>query len=73
MKISVHVKAGSRTESIEKMDEGVYIVKVRTPPVEGRANERVRELLAKYLGISKSSLVIVSGLKNKKKIFQLVD
>ncbi len=72
MKISVSVKTKSKIESVEKQNDGSYIVRVHAPPVEGKANERIRELLAKYFGLPKSSVEIVSGLKGKKKIFKLI-
>lgn len=71
MKISVSVKINSKVELVEKQDDESYIVRVRTPPIEGKANERVRELLAEYFKISKSSVEIVSGFKGKKKIVKV--
>ena len=71
MKISVVVKTKSKTESVEKQDDGTYIVRVHAPPIEGKANERIRELLAQHFELPKSSVELVSGLKGKKKIFKL--
>ena len=70
MKISVLVKPNSRIESVEEKDGG-YLVKVNAPPTEGRANERVIELLSKYLKKSKSSFELVSGHRSKKKVFKV--
>lgn len=72
MNISVSVKTKSKIESVEKQSDGSYVVRVHTPPIEGRANERVRELLAEHFEIPKSSIEIVSGLKGKRKIFRIV-
>lgn len=71
MRIQVQVKTNSKRESIELTEDGTYLVRVNTPPVEGKANERVRELLAKHLQCAKSSLELISGPKSKKKIFEL--
>lgn len=71
MKISVSAKTNSRVESVEKLDDGTYLVRVHVPPLDGKANERIRELLAEYFGYPKSSIEIVAGLKGKKKIFLL--
>ena len=70
MKISVQVKPNSKKESVELTD-GVYIVRVNAPPVEGAANERVIELLAEHLDRPKSSIQLVSGHRSKRKIFLL--
>jgi len=71
MKISVLVKPNSKTESVEKVDEKNFVVRVHVPPVENQANERTRELLSKYLGIPKRSVELVSGKKSKKKVFEI--
>lgn len=71
MKISVTVKPNSRKEGIEKQDDGSYIVRANAPATEGRANERVIELLAKHFGVSKSRIDLNSGARSKKKIFSI--
>ncbi|MBL7665174.1 MAG: DUF167 domain-containing protein [Bacteriovoracaceae bacterium] len=71
MKISVSVKTRSKKESVEKQDDTAYVVRVNTPPVDGKANERVVELLADHFQISKSSVQLLSGHKSKKKVFEI--
>lgn len=48
-------------------DTGVYKVYVSVPPVEGRANQRIIELLADFFKVKKSRITIISGLKSKEK------
>lgn len=71
MKVSVTVKTNSKIEAIEQNEDGSLSIRVRTPPIEGKANERIRELLADYFKKPKSSVQIVSGLKGKKKVFEI--
>ncbi len=71
MKISVAVKTNSKTESVTWQADGSYLARVRVQPIEGRANERIRELLAEHFGLPKSKIQIVSGLKSKKKVFEI--
>lgn len=71
MRISVAVKTNSKKESVEKQEDGSYLVRVRALPVEGKANERIRELLAEHFQVAKKLVTIVSGLKAKKKIFDI--
>ncbi len=47
------------------------MVYVSEPPFEGRANERVIELLSEYLKKPRRSISIVAGLKGKVKIIQI--
>jgi len=50
---------------------GVYKVYVSVPPVEGRANQRIIELLSEYFKVKKSRITIISGLKSKEKTIQI--
>ncbi len=46
--------------------EGEYLkVKLKSPPVEGKANSELVEVLAKALGISKTQMEIVKGFKGR--------
>jgi uncharacterized protein YggU (UPF0235/DUF167 family) len=56
MKINVRAKTNSRKERVTLMDDGSYLVRVNAPPIEGRANERICELLADFFGVSKSQV-----------------
>lgn len=71
MKISVSVKPNSRTEGIESAGDHTLIVRVRVQPENGKANQRVCELLAEHFQVPKSQVVLISGPKSKKKVFQV--
>jgi uncharacterized protein (TIGR00251 family) len=45
----------------------VVVVRVNAPPVEGKANERVREVVAAALGIPRGRVSIVRGESSKEK------
>lgn len=51
---------------------GAIKVKLKAPPVDGRANEALRMFLAKKLGLHVSAFEIVAGTTNRKKIVALV-
>ena len=72
MRIPVKVKPRSKTEGVTReMDGDVYVVRVKEPPIEGRANRAVVKLLAKHLGVPESRLSIVSGLTSKNKVIEV--
>jgi hypothetical protein len=71
MKITVAVKPNSKKESVEILPDGSYLVRVNTPPVDGKANERVIKLLSKALKKPKSTIELVSGHRSKRKIFEI--
>jgi len=65
------VKPNSRHEGVELRDDGSILVKVNAPPTDGKANERVIELLAEHLKCPKSQIELVSGHKAKRKTFKV--
>lgn len=71
MKINVAVKPNSKRESVDILADGTYVVKVNAPPVDGKANERVIELLADYFLKPKSAIKLLSGARGKKKVFKI--
>lgn len=46
-------------------------VKLTSPPVEGRANKELVELLAREFGVHKKDIEIISGQSSKNKIVKL--
>ena len=73
MKIEVKVKPRSKTEGVTKeMGGDVYVVRVKEPPVEGKANRAVLKLLARHFGVPESRLRIVSGLTGKNKVIEVM-
>ena len=46
-------------------------VKIAAPPVDGKANAALRDLLAKYFGLSKSQVQLDKGESSRVKIFTL--
>lgn len=46
-------------------------VKLTSPPVEGRANRELIEVLAKEFGVSKKDVEIISGQSSKNKMVKL--
>ena len=72
MKIKVKVKANSKIEKVQSSPNG-WIVNVKAPAKEGKANEAVIKAVANYLGISKLRVKIKSGFKSKNKTIEVLD
>ncbi len=68
MKIFVYVKANAKESQVEKIDDTTYKVSVKAPPVEGKANKEVEEVIARHFGFPVSKVFIVSGFKSKSKV-----
>ena len=71
MKMAVRVKPRSRVEEVSGEGDS-YVVRVKEPPVEGRANRAVLRLLASHLGVPESRLRIVSGFSSRNKVIEVI-
>ena len=72
MKISIRVKPNARKNEVKKLDDGTYVVSVTVPPVDGKANEKVIEVLAEYFGKPKRQVTILRGGTARQKIVEIV-
>ncbi len=79
MIIRVKVKTNSREQGIEKISpelfseegcEGLYFVKLKSPPNEGKANLELIKLLTKYFG---KRVKIKSGFTSRMKVIEVED
>jgi uncharacterized protein (TIGR00251 family) len=67
MRVVVAVSSSSKDESIEKQEDGTYLVKVKAPAQRGRANAAVVKLLSKYFN---ANVHMVSGFTSRYKIVE---
>lgn len=72
MKIFVKAKPSAKEERIEKTDEINFIVWVKEPPKNGKANKAIAKALACYFNVSLSCVNLVSGFSSKQKVFEIL-
>jgi len=72
MKISVRVKPNARKEEIKKLNDNAFILSVKEPAKEDKANQAIIKLLSEYFGVPKSSISIIKGQTSKNKIIQIL-
>jgi len=70
MKIQVKVKPSSKTEELSREGHS-FIVKVKEPPKEGKANQAVIRLLAEHFGVPQSQVRILSGFRSRNKVIEV--
>jgi hypothetical protein len=58
---TVQVQPKSSRDEIAGIHDGRLKVRISAPPVEGRANERLIEVIAKAFGVPKSNVEIIKG------------
>ena len=71
MRIEVKVHAKSKRESVGPQPDGSYKVDVKAPPVEGKANEAVCEVIAEFFKKPKRSVRVVMGSTNSRKVVEI--
>ena len=64
----VKVKPNSQQQKIEELADGSLNVHLKSPPVEGKANEELIKLLAKKFDVPKSAITIKSGVTSRNKL-----
>ena len=71
MKLFIAVKPRSKEESVEKIDDKHFIVRVKAPAREGKANKAVIKALARYFEVTPAQVEIVSGHASRRKIIAI--
>ncbi|MEN9512074.1 MAG: hypothetical protein RLZZ370_1893 [Bacteroidota bacterium] len=57
----VQVKPGASKDSVELLEDGSYLIRLRAKPIEGAANKALIDLLSKTLDVPKSRISIGRG------------
>jgi uncharacterized protein (TIGR00251 family) len=70
-RIPVRVQPRARQDEIAGERNGVLVVRVTAPPVEGRANDAARKLLARRLGVPSSRVNVVRGASSRDKLINV--
>lgn len=71
MKIQVRIKPNSKKPGIEKAEDGTWIVSVKEPAIEGKANEALLKAVALEFGLAPSRINLLRGHKSKWKILEI--
>jgi len=71
VKIAIRVKPNAKVHGVEEIGENQYLVKVKAPPKENKANREVIETLAEYFDVPKSRISILTGLKSSQKVVKI--
>jgi uncharacterized protein (TIGR00251 family) len=67
VRFAVRVTPRASRNAIEGEFQGAFKVRLKAPPLEDRANEGLRRLLAEQLNVPVSAVRIVAGRKSRTK------
>ena len=71
--IRVRVKPNARDPGLEELGDGTWRARVKSPPVDGRANEELIALIAKRFDLRRSQVSIRSGASGRMKLVRIDD
>ncbi len=71
MILNIIAKPNSKKPGIEKISETDWIIRLKSPPVDGKANEELIERIAEELRIAKSKVELLKGESGKNKKIQI--
>lgn len=71
--VRVKVQTGVKRELIEEGDDGRFLVSVNAPRKEGRANERVCELIAAHFLVPVERVRVVRGKSEASKTIRIYE
>lgn len=67
IRVKLHAKVGVLSEQ----PDGVWLAQLKSPPVDGKANEELIGLVARHFGCAKSAVAIKSGHASRMKLVTL--
>ena len=71
MKIFIKAKPNAKEERIQKVTETNFVVFVKEPPVQGKANAAIIKALAGYFHVPVGDITIVSGFTSRSKVIEI--
>jgi len=69
--IAVKVKPNSRVCFLEQAEGGAWLAHLKSPPVDGKANEELLALVARHFGCRKSAVSLKSGASARTKLVRI--
>ena len=69
--IQVKVKPNARVSELEELSDGSWVARVKTPPVDGKANIELVTLIARHFGVRKAQVSIKSGASGRLKLVRI--
>jgi hypothetical protein len=69
--IQVKVKPRARVSHLTPGEGGTWLAQLKSPPVDGKANEELVSLVARHFGCRKSAVSVKSGASARMKLVHI--
>jgi len=64
----ISVKPNSRESSLERREDGTWVARLKSPPVDGKANSELIALVATRFGCRKAAVTLKAGAAGRTKL-----
>jgi len=71
MLVKFHIQPGAKKDEIKGRHGDAVKVRLRAPPVDGKANDALVAFLADHLRIPRSAITIVKGHFSRQKLVEI--
>ena len=69
--IQIRVKPNARISSLQESLAGPWMAQLKSPPVDGKANQELISLLSEHFNCPKSAIHIKSGTSSRLKLVRI--
>jgi uncharacterized protein (TIGR00251 family) len=69
--LRVSVKPNARASSLERREDGTWVARLKSPPVDGKANEELIALVASAFRCRKSDVTLKTGAASRTKVLRV--
>lgn len=69
--LSIKVKPNARSSALEQADDGTWLATLKAPPVDGKANAELIQLVARSFGCPRTAVSIRSGAGARMKLVRV--
>ena len=69
--LQVKVKPRARVSELSQAADGTWVARLKSPPVDGKANEELIALVAEHFRCRKASVVIKAGASGRTKLVRV--
>jgi uncharacterized protein (TIGR00251 family) len=69
--LQVKVKPNARVSVLQQAADGTWLAQLKSPPVDGKANEELIALVARQFGCRKAVVSIKSGASGRMKLVKI--
>ncbi len=69
--IQVKVKPNARISALHETSDGTWLAQIKSPPVDGKANEELAALVAQHFARRKSQVSVKNGASGRIKLVKI--